>query len=126
MKSLSITLLACLMICIAGCTSIPHQLTRGLRSVKPPKGSAISYAYLPAGTTLLPSKMNHTSAYQITNSCYAVFIDEQPKCDLLHGLNLLLVADDGTITTLFHGSGYPDFLFRRMDGGRIHLEWKGY
>jgi len=126
MKYIGTTLLACFIICVSGCKNVPTQVTRGLSSIKPPKGSVISYACLPAETTLLASGINRTSARYISNSCYVVFIDEQPKYDYAHGLHLLLVADDGTITTLFHGSGFPDFPFQQKDGSWIRPEWKQY
>ncbi len=70
-------------------------LPTGYRGRRSPfdRGSAISCTPVPAETTLLANSMNHTPTYQITNACYAVFIDEQPTHDFAHGLHLFLVDD---------------------------------
>ena len=126
MRSFITTFLACLTVCITGCKSLPPELAKGLHSVKWPRGSVIQYASVPAGTTLLAHKHNNMPAYHITNACYAVLIDEQPDYDYAHGEHLFLVAADGTVTTLFHSNGMPDFAFQQKDGSALRLNRTRY
>ena len=127
MKTLRTSLVALLMLGILGCKDAPPQVDKGVRRVNPPRGSTISYIPVPPRTVLLASEINKIPAHQISNACYAVYVDERPTYDYAHDIHLFLVADDGKVTTLFHGNGFPDFHLQREDGSLISGgEWRKY
>jgi hypothetical protein len=126
------TTIVALMVVVAAATGCKKaEETEALRiavnKIGIPRGSVVSYASVPDGTQLLPGRhMGGTNATVLRAEGYVVFVDEKPGYDWVHPFRLMFIPKAGEkAETLFQGSAFPDFTFKRPDGSSV-TNWSKY
>jgi hypothetical protein len=123
MEIKTLALLIFLAALLVGCQPSEEAdlLRKAEKQIQFPRGSRLSYAAIPAGTTFVPGKsMTPTNAILLPEDGFAVYIDEQPTYDWVHTFQLVFVPKrTGTPKPLFHGSAFPSFAFRCSDGSTV-------
>lgn len=123
---------ACLLVVVPivfGCNrdEQAQALRKSLKQVEFARGSTVQYAMAPRGTQFIPGpQCGVTNSFLLQDDGCVVFIDEQPKYDWAHRLQLIFIPrTSGKPEILFRGIGFGDFTLKKPDGS-AESDWKKY